>query len=401
MKLFPRLFWALIISCFVAVSCEDDDGEGFVGDPYFMIEEDPTSLMVSVAGISQKYTVRSNADWEIVDQDNSDWARAFPDRGDKDGLFSFIVKANPTFESRTANFAFVVNGEEQPILFRIEQEANVPYITIVDAENGIAIPSAGGMVTVNLQTNVVWSHALGNGDWITAGEQGENTLVLEAEKNTGEQRSTTLTIFSEADGLSQEVTVVQSPGNVILEENFSWLTYGSTIFYTTGGETRMDSWTEAEMAHGWSGTPNAASSDQLVVYARPGFVKLGKTNYGGDLISPPLASLDGPTDVRVTFKAVPYKTAGGTEDDTNLVVGVVGPGTTSVPSFTVDNFPDYATDPDCTLIWQDPISTYSFIVSGATAETQIRFLGGAFDLNGVGKGKNRIFLDDIKVEIIN
>src|SRR5690606_36526576 len=150
--------------------------------------------------------------------------------------------------------------------------------------------------------------------------------------------------------------------------------------------------TEQDMAHGWSSTPNAASSDQMVVYARPGFVKLGKTNYGGDLISPPLAALDGTADVRVTFKAVPYKTAGGTEDDTNLVVGVIGPGTSSVNSFTVDNFPDYDADPECTLIWQDPVSTYSFTVSGATAETQIQFLGGAFDLNGVGKGKNRVFL---------
>ena len=279
--------------------------------------------------------------------------------------------------------------------------ANVPYITIVDADKGITVPSAGGAVTVDLQTNVEWSHVLEAADWITAGEQGLNTLVLEAEKNTGEERSTTLTIFSEAEGLSEEVTIVQSAGNVILEENFAWLAYGSTIFYTTGGETRMDLWTEQDMAHGWSSTPNAASSDQMVVYARPGFVKLGKTNYGGDLISPPLAALDGTADVRVTFKAVPYKTAGGTEDDTNLVVGIIGPGTSSVNSFTVDNFPDYDADPECTLIWQDPVSTYSFTVSGATAETQIQFLGGAFDLNGVGKGKNRIFLDDIKVEIIN
>lgn len=401
MKLFPKLFWALIICSVAMVACEDDNEGGLIGDPYFMIEEDPTSLTVGVEGISQKYTVRSNAPWEIVPQGNPDWARAFPDRGDKDGLFSFMVEPNATFEGRTANFAFVVNGEEQPVLFRIEQEANVPYITIVDGDKGISVPSAGGMVTVNLETNVEWSPTLEAVDWISIGEQGLNSLVLEAEKNTGLERSATLTISSETNGLSQQVTIVQSAGNVILEEDFAWLTYGSTIFYTTGGETRMDSWTEAEMGHGWSSTPNTASSDQMVVYARPGFVKLGKTNYGGDLISPPLAALDGTADVRVTFKAVPYKTAGGTEDDTNLVVGVVGPGTASVPSFTVDNFPDYATDPDCTLIWQDPISTYTFTVSGATAETQIRFLGGAFDLNGVGKGKNRIFLDDIKVEIIN
>tara|TARA_Y100001933_G_scaffold265082_1_gene335093 strand:+ start:2759 stop:3859 length:1101 start_codon:yes stop_codon:yes gene_type:complete len=366
-----------------------------------MIEDEPTSLMVGVEGISQKYVVRSNSEWKVVAQGSTDWVKAFPDQGDKDGIFSFIVEPNDTFESRTANFAFVVNGEEQPVLFRVDQEANVPYITIIDGENGISVPSAGGTVDVSLETNVEWNYMLEDESWIIGVERSDNTLVLEAEKNTGLERSTTLTILSDIEGLNKEVEIIQSAGNVILEEDFSWLNYGSTIFYEYSGEKRMDSWTAEEMAHGWTSTENTYSSNQMVVYARPGFVKLGKTNYGGDLISPPLSELDGPTDVRVTFKAVPYKTAGGTEDDNNLIVGVVGPGTTDVPSFTVDNYPDYDADPYCTLTWEDESSTYSFTITGATSETQVRFLGGAFDLNGVGKGKNRIFIDDIKVEIIN
>lgn len=400
-RLFPKFLWALIISCFVTISCDDDNGDGDLGDPYFMIEDEPTSLMVGVEGISQKYVVRSNSEWKVVAQGSTDWVKAFPDQGDKDGIFSFIVEPNDTFENRTANFAFVVNGEEQPVLFRVDQEANVPYITVIDGENGISVPSAGGIVDVSLETNVEWNYMLEDESWIIGVERSDNTLVLEAEKNTGLERSTTLTILSDIEGLSKEVEIIQSAGNVILEEDFSWLNYGSTIFYEYSGEKRMDSWTPEEMAHGWTSTENTYSSNQMVVYARPGFVKLGKTNYGGDLISPPLSELDGPTDVRVTFKAVPYKTAGGTEDDNNLIVGVVGPGTTDVPSFTVDNYPDYDTDPYCTLTWEDESSTYSFTITGATSETQVRFLGGAFDLNGVGKGKNRIFIDDIKVEIIN
>lgn len=400
-KSYPKFFWALIISCFVAVSCNDDNGDGNIGDPYFMIEDDPTSLTVSVEGISQKYVVRSNRDWKVVAQSSVDWVKAFPDEGDEDGIFSFDVDPNDSFESRTVNFAFVVGGEEQPVLFRIDQEANVPYITIVDGEDGISVPSAGGDVNVSLETNVEWTYVLGDESWITGVEQTDNSLVLNAEKNTGLERSTTLTIQSTTNGLTEEVEITQSAGNVILEEDFSWLTYGSTIFYTTSGETRMDNWTDEEMFRGWTSTENTFTNNQMVVYARTGFVKLGKTNYGGDLISPPLAELDGPTNVQVTFKAVPYKTAGGTQDDNNLVVGVVGPGTTSVPSFTVSNYPDYDADPDCVLIWEDESSTYTFTITGATSETQVRFLGGAFDLNGVGAGKNRIFIDDIKVEIIN
>ncbi|KAB5488181.1 MULTISPECIES: BACON domain-containing protein [Flagellimonas] len=401
-KSFPKLFWVLVVSCFVAVSCDDDNGGESMGEPYFMIEEDPTSLSVSVEGISQKYVVRSNRDWKVVAQSDNDWVEAFPNEGDNDGIFRFNVDPNDSFEDRTANFAFVVDGQEQPVLFRIDQEANVPYITILNAENGISVPSAGGEVNIALETNVEWTYILDDESWITGVEQSENALILQAEKNTGLERSITLTIQSTTNGLLEEVEITQSAGNVILEEDFSWLTYGNRIFYETAGEKRIDDgWTEEELARGWTSTENTFTSNQKVVYARPGFVKLGKTNYGGDLISPPLAALDGPTDVQVTFKAVPYETAGGTQDDNNLIVGVVGPGTTSVPSFTVSNYPDYDADPDCVLIWEDESSTYTFTITGATAETQLRFLGGAFDLNGVGAGKNRIFIDDIKVVIIN
>lgn len=41
-----------------------------------------------------------------------------------------------------------------------------------------------------------------------------------------------------------------------------------------------------------------------------------------------------------------------------------------------------------------------FVLTISTSETQIRFLGGDLDLVGVGQGENRIFLDDIKVKII-
>jgi len=78
----------------------------------------------------------------------------------------------------------------------------------------------------------------------------------------------------------------------------------------------------------------------------------------------------------------------------------MGPGTVSVSSFTIDNWPNYTLDPDCITIWKDPSATYSFTITGATSETQLRFLGGDFNLVGVGAGKNRIFIDDIKVEII-
>jgi hypothetical protein len=52
------------------------------------------------------------------------------------------------------------------------------------------------------------------------------------------------------------VTLTQSPGTVVLEEDFNWLTYGSAVFYTTTGETRIDNWTQEEKDRGWTSTIN-------------------------------------------------------------------------------------------------------------------------------------------------
>ena len=391
------VFVALLL---VSVSCNDD--EKSTGDPYFTIEENPTGLLVDINGITQSYVVRSNQPWEVVAQSEGAWVKAFPNKGDDDGIFKFIVEENNTFEARVMNFAFLVNGKEQPALFRVEQEANVPFITVQNAGEGISVASAGGNFQINLNTNVEWTYQITNGNWIQNIETTETSIKLSAEKNKGTERSATLTISStNHPALSKNVTITQLDGSIVLEEHFDWLTYGSTIFYTTSGEKRMDSWTQDEMDRGWTSTPNTNSSNQQVVYARTGFVKLGKTGYGGDLISPKFLILDEETNVKVTFKAVPYQTKGGTQDDNILNVGVIGPGTTSVDAFTISNWPDYDADPDCTAIWEDASATYTFTITGATAETQLQLLGGDFALVGVGKGKNRIFLDDIKVEIID
>lgn len=393
-----RLFTLLAV-LFVSVSCDNDDETS--AEPYFTIEENPTGLSVDINGLTQSYVVRSNQSWKIVAQGEADWVKAFPEEGDDDGIFKFIVDENNTFDARIMNFAFVVNGKEQPALFRIEQEANVPFITIENAEEGVGVPSAGSDFDVKVSANVGWTYSLSSTDWLSEVEVTATAIKLSALKNKGTERSVTLTISSpEHPSLTKTVSIIQSDGSVVLEEHFDWLTYGSPIFYTTTGETRMDSWTDAEMAKGWTSTPNEFSSNQLVVYARTGFVKLGKTGYGSDLISPKFEMLEEETTVKVTFKAVPYQTKAGTQDDNILKVGVVGPGTVSVSSFTIDNWPDYTADPDCVTIWEDPVSTYMFTITGATSETQLSLLGGDFNLVGVGKGKNRIFIDDIKVEIV-
>ena len=196
---------------------------------------------------------------------------------------------------------------------------------------------------------------------------------------------------------------MQASGSILLQEDFSWLNYGTAITYDTDGQVRIDSWTADELAHGWTSTPNSASKDEPLVYGCLGFVKLGKTNYAGDLVSPKL-KVDGTVNVKVTFKACGYVSKGGTRDDNELYVSVIGPGTVKADNpFIIDNYPnssknEYGEGYD---VWSPDIAERSFTIEGVTDETQIRFMAGvSFDLHGVGQGKNRIFLDDITVAIL-
>ena len=282
----------LVLMALVAISCSNDDHGGIQSAAYFKIEDNSTGIVTDVNGVSKTYIVRSNRPWQIVAKEDVDWVKAFPAEGKDDGIFKFTVKENNSFESRSVNYAFVVDGKEEPVLFRVDQEANVPFINLPNAAEGIAVTSAGVNVDIFIKANVDWKYTVENADWLSEIEVTETKITLLASKNNGDERIAKLIVSALGyPDLTKEVVITQSSGNVILEEKFDWLNYGSTIFYTTSGETRMDSWTPDEMARGWNSTISEEAGSQKVVYARTGFLKLGKTGYGGDLISPALSAL--------------------------------------------------------------------------------------------------------------
>ena len=379
-------------------SCEDEEPSAPVA---FSIEGNPTGLTSGIAGKTESYVVRGSGAWQIVAKEDGSWVKVFPSEGEDDGIFKITVAANDGFDQRVMNLAFVVNGQEQPVLFRVEQDANVPYITLADK---VTIPSPGGNIDVAVTSNVAWSYTLSDDTWLTEVSRTQDKLTLTAAANSAlSSRAVTMTVIAtDYPGISQTVTLEQSPGTIVLEEDFNWLAYGSAVPYTTTGETRISSWTEEQLAKGWTSTTNPFSNDQPL-YARQGFVKLGKTNYGGDIISPKLSTIEGTKNLKVTFKAAAYLSATGSVVDSRvLVVEVLGAGTPSVGVIMVENVPNtQPQDNDGVVndIWADD-RAFTFTVTGATADTQIRFLGKAFDLRTETPVTNRIFLDDIKVEIV-
>ena len=390
---------ALLITCAAAFqACEDEEPSAPTS---FTIEGNPSGITSGVEGKTESFVVRANGDWQIVQKEEGSWVELFPNEGEDDGIFKVTVKANEGFDERVMNLAFVVNGEEQPVLFRVEQDANVPYLTLPDV---VTIPAAGGNFDVAVTTNVDWTYTLSDASWLTEVSKSADMLTLRAAANEAfAGRSVTMTVTADNyPELSETVTLEQSPGTIVLEEDFNWLAYGSAVPYTTTGETRISSWTAEELARGWTSSMNPFSGDQPL-YARQGFVKLGKTNYGGDLISPKLSMIEGTQDLEVTFKAAAYVSAAGSVIDSRvLVIEVLNAGTPSVDVIMVENVPNTKPEDDAGVvndIWAED-RAFSFTITGATADTQIRFLGKAFDLRNETPVTNRIFIDDIKVEII-
>lgn len=401
-KYLYSIFTTLTIICLSAFFFSCDREEEFSGDPFFKIEGEHDGISTGISSITEKFVVRSNRPWKITSKENNDWVKVFPDEGENDGIFRIIIEENIGFDPRSAEFIIEVEELTNPQTFTVEQEGNVPFIVIENGDDGINIPAIGGETQIDIFSNVDWDYSIDDDSWLSNHEKNESGVVLVADRNTGEQRSITVTIQSPSfPELLKEVLVIQSSGKVILEEDFDWLAYGNAIPYETAGEQRYDLWSQEEKDRGWYSTPVDASAGQQLCYARQGFVKLGKTNFGGDIISPKL-DIDGVADVKVTFKAAGYISAGGAIDDNILRITALGAGTASVSEIIIDNIPNSRAQDEAGVIndiW-DPERAYSFVITDATSETQIQFLGGAYELAGVGQGKNRIFLDDIKVEII-
>lgn len=411
LKTVPSNIWRAfcLVSILLFSACEKEDNTG----ASFALKDNPSDMSVSSQGTSQTFTVQTTGSWSVEPIRQERWLKIDPATGSGEDTFTVTVDRNTTLEPRKAILTFVVDGKIQNKVLQIDQEAghqnngnDEVYVTL-DGLTSLEVPEEGLQGRYAVRSTGDWKiEILEGAEWLKiAPMQGrfDTGVDIEADLNSSPQpRTARLAFYLNGQQLPETLDVNQQGMQVILYEDFSWLTYGNTVFNTTTGETRIGLWNESELARGWTGTINPVSGggNYSSTYARPGFVKLGRTNFGGDIISPKLVALEGTKNLKVSFKAVVYMTAGGNADHNLLKVGVNGPGNVSVSEFYINNKPDYTNDPQCIEAWKRPEATYSFTITGATAETQIWFLGGDFDLRaetGWPKNVNRIFLDDILV----
>ena len=412
MKIKNIFLSALTLICLLDFSgCKDNDDP--VGDPYLTFENIEGTINVSKAGITQAkrkaVTVRSNSPWKVSleNPDDSSWLHFFIDEGEDDGIIYYWVDKNSTFDQREGKINLSDNGKVLNSL-DIVQEADVPNITIKDGSNGFTIAPEGSVLKVAIDANITWKATLTpDVDWARITNVTEDSIFVTIDKNEEDERTVNLSLVGEGEhsGVSTTALITQKDESLIFNDNLSWLQEGEEKPTYETPEIRIDLWNDAEKAAGWSSLSNWA-------YGGRGYIKLGKTNYNGDVISPALSKLKKPTDVKVTFQSMGYVSAGGVKDASVVKVGVIGPGevngdevkTISINStayrcvkFVNTVFPnseknengeDY--DP-----WAQPGSYHSFTITGATAETKIIFVGGD-NWNKV-KGKNRVFLKSVEV----
>lgn len=427
-----------VVAAMGFTACSDDDK--FTGDPYFTLEglenmtydfnyEAVDTLAYSEA---KKIVVRSNRPWKLVCQSENGWCRVFPTEGEGDGIIRLSTVENKKPDTRDMVYKIYLDGVEQPVPLTIRQTGSEPYIK--PSANSITIAREGGAIPFSVLTNVPYTYEVRpvkEGDdvsWITVtpSETDPNSVMLNCVASN-KDRFAVLHIQGTGNYTDLSIDVPVTQLGALFFENFSWMNHSDTsiLGWDTSGESeaRFDKWTDEELSHGWTSRNN-------LCYGRPGFLKLGKTGYGGDLVSPKIPEIGSGMDIAVSMQLVGYCTQAGTLDDVQVYVGVLGPGKVTkiiggnggeivngvlycdenkaqivlndVASFmlTDDNHFNYTIDPDGLLVWENPNTNYTIYVDGATSDTQIVILGGAFDvqLKTIGKGKNRIFVDNFKVE---
>ncbi|MGN0002726.1 MAG: BACON domain-containing protein [Sphingobacterium composti] len=403
------------ICLFLLVGCKEDNDD----KAFFAIKDNLTTLQSTADGTAQTITVQSSGNWKVEPLRKEHWVKIEPMEGNGDGTFTITVLENMDEEARELPLFFKVNDRLQDAVLKISQDGALiddsqkeSYVNFDSNLMISEIPEAGLTQNTIIRATGKWRMEIEEGqDWVTFSQtegEGDTPISMTVARNTDIVRQASITFYlNEVQYptpiiIAQKGVKLQVVGDVVFTENFNWLTYGSEIFATTTGEARISTWTTDQLAKGWTSTINTTEGggSYASTYARQGFIKLGRTNYGGDIISPKLENVQRTKNLLVTFKAVRH----GANDHYLLTVGVNGPGTVSRSSFDIMNYANpNNTSASSIAAWQASEATYSFVINGATKDTQIWFLGGAFDQRSGNwpSTTNRIYLDDIEVIVTN
>ena len=253
--------FAFSLAMILFASCTSDNDEAC----YFKMETEQTQVNVPAAGISKsklaKVIIRSNKDWNIQleNPEDAQWIHLFANEGSADGIFRFWVEKNTEFTSRSARLIFTVDGQKQDVPYTIDQAADVPAVTIANAENGYKVLATGGQLKVPVSHNIEWTTLLKDEmnqqpTWIKIDSCGTDSIYLSLEKNTDDTRSAILTCtgVGEYASVTSSTIITQANAGIYLNDRFDWMQEGKEDYYYNYPEQGIAVWTEEELSHGWT-----------------------------------------------------------------------------------------------------------------------------------------------------
>lgn len=361
--------------------------------------------VLEVASVQQNYdfeemggtkfaTVKSDKIFTAVS--DQQWCETEIYPGNRNNNLRITTGRNESAEIRTAVIVVAAEGLSA-VQITVTQEAATPFISVT--EKSIEISKTNLEFSLEIASNVLFAYELP--EWIKPKEGnrpaiGKTKYYFTADALTSHGERNGNIIIKAADGnVKANASVVITQTNdvlPVLNERFDWAVSSSTDIYTSTGEVRIDNW-PADGKIWTSSTPGVND-----IWTRKGYLKFCRGNTGADLISPKLAGIVGTEDVIVTFKACAYLSATGVKDKySEFNISIIGGGTPDITHFEINNYPDtQENEHGVGWLWQnDAQAEYKFTITGATPETQIRFLAGP--KLGVLDGNSRMGLDDVKV----
>lgn len=423
----------LCLTLLFAGACSDDDTETGSSEPVpptLTTENLPENgfHFVYFKESTRTFLMDVDAPWEITKTDG--WFVVTPKAG-KAGKNILITVEGDVNEgdARTGEFTIRANSGSYRYPCVTEKTVRLSQDAFLGAgfeitgleeyqDNIVDFPAEDPQtVTFSVTAPYDWTLTVSDETWVgispRKGNAGQTTTVTIAPtaNTTKEPKSSELTLVcfdpaNEANSSEVKLTLRQSRladlhdvGYVFFEDDFNWITplwdfttynqpYGwPTVdasdfhFYTNNSNTAVGA-KAAELGY----TFNASTYGRYL-----GFVKLGKTNENGLLITPALKDIDKDRSATllVQFDGAYYMTAGGSADTgTSMSVTVVDGGT------IIDG---KATDEGRTLVipmrrgfaWD----RYFFLVKDATSATKIQFS------DGIAKTaiKTRLYLDNVTI----
>ena len=423
----------LVASVFTA--CKDD--EPVKGEPYFTIEN-LDNLVIPQKGIDmstftqgKKLIIRANGTWQLVPENHEavSWTKIHPMDGEDDGIIRVYCDENLNANVREARFKVYINGQETSQVLSYSQEGCAPFLNLSASQ--LTLKRTGGTVSVSVDANFEWDCRISgeNASRFTAVPVSAKEIEISTSiaNTSGEDLSAELEVYGKGEfsELGKTINIVQLYATFF--DDFSWLPNpkaGILGWNANGAEAGMDSWTDEQIAHGWT-------SVSRWFYYRDKFVKFGKGGFGGDACSPSIPEIGSASDVTVSWSLLGYATGKNVKDNHNMFyVAVLGPGKITGCSSTGElghsiTYRDgsrnveleavrfildenawmlKSVDPTATVIWQTPSAQFNIDVKGMDGTSRVVFVAGPGSIDNLYADPNgwnsRMFMDNFKV-IVN